>query len=204
MQSTHKAILKSLAAAGSLSLIIALLPKTGLAADYPAPGDFARGSKAWAENCGRCHNLRGANDLRDDQWITTVFHMRVRAGLTGQEMRDILTFLQSSNNRPIPANIVRTSAGSVADSGLSGQAIYNQTCIACHGADGKGALPGVPDFTDEGGRLTKPDAHLLRNMANGFQSPGSPMAMPAKGGNPALSEGDLRNVLKYLREAFGT
>ncbi|MCO6414503.1 MAG: c-type cytochrome [Thiogranum sp.] len=204
MQSTHKAILKSLATAGSLSLIIALLPKTALAADYPAPGDFARGSKAWAENCGRCHNIRGADDLRDDQWITTVFHMRVRAGLTGQEMRDILTFLQSSNNRPISASIVRTSAGSVADSGLSGQAIYNQTCIACHGADGRGTLPGVPDFTDERGRLTKPDAELLRNMANGFQSPGSPMAMPAKGGNPALSEGDLGNVLKYLREAFGT
>ena len=41
--------------------------------------------------------MRSPTDLRDDQWITTVFHMRVRAGLTGQEARDILTFLQGSN-----------------------------------------------------------------------------------------------------------
>ena len=67
------------------------------AADYPAPGDFQKGAIAWADNCGRCHNIRGARELRDDQWISTVYHMRVRAGLTGQETRDILTFLQGSN-----------------------------------------------------------------------------------------------------------
>ena len=202
MQSIHKTSLKSLAAAGSLSVIIALLPKAGLAADYPAPGDFARGSKAWAENCVRCHNVRAANDLRDDQWITTVFHMRVRAGLTGQEMRDILTFLQSSNNRPVSANMLRTSATGAKGSGLSGQAIYSQTCVACHGVDGKGTLPGVPDLTRKDGRLAKPDDELLRNITNGFQSPGSPMAMPAKGGNTSLSEIDLKNVLEYLHETF--
>ncbi|MFH1820201.1 MAG: cytochrome c, partial [Pseudomonadota bacterium] len=28
-----------------------------------------------------------------------------------------------------------------------GQAVYNGTCIACHGSDGTGSLPGVPDLT---------------------------------------------------------
>ena len=61
------------------------------------PGRFARGAQAWANNCGSCHNLRPATDLRDDQWRVVVSHMRVRADLTGQEARDILKFLQESN-----------------------------------------------------------------------------------------------------------
>ena len=44
--------------------------------------------------------MRSPAALRDDQWTTTVFHMCVRAGLTRQEARDILTFLQSSNSSP--------------------------------------------------------------------------------------------------------
>lgn len=71
---------------------------TGFAADAGKDaGDAVRGAKAWAENCSRCHNMRGVQDLRDDQWIPVVYHMRVRAGLTGQEMRDIIQFLQQSN-----------------------------------------------------------------------------------------------------------
>lgn len=61
------------------------------------PGRFARGAKAWVNNCASCHNLRPAQDLRDDQWRVVVAHMRVRADLTGQEARDILKFLQQSN-----------------------------------------------------------------------------------------------------------
>lgn len=81
--------------------IVALMAAATMssAADYPAKGDFAAGAKAWNDNCNRCHNMRGPQELRDDQWITTVFHMRVRGGLTGQETRDIITFLQVSNNK---------------------------------------------------------------------------------------------------------
>jgi len=60
-------------------------------------GAFSRGAKAWADNCGRCHNIRNPKDFRDDQWKVIVSHMRVRAGLTGQDARDILKFLQGSN-----------------------------------------------------------------------------------------------------------
>ncbi len=65
--------------------------------DKAKEGDFLRGARAWAENCNRCHNVRDPKELRDDQWITTVFHMRVRGGLTGQQTRDIIKFLQESN-----------------------------------------------------------------------------------------------------------
>lgn len=67
------------------------------AVNQPDPMQFARGAQAWADNCGRCHNMRDPKELRDDHWRVTVAHMRVRAGLTGQEARDILAFLQGSN-----------------------------------------------------------------------------------------------------------
>ncbi len=128
--------------------------------------------------------------------------MRVRAGLTGQQQRDILAFLQQFA-APLPIKVsASTAAAETAGATLSGAAIYNQTCVACHGANGTGSIPGVPDFTAADGPLSKPDDVLIRNITNGFQSPGSPMAMPAKGGNPDLSHADVQAVLGYLRESF--
>jgi mono/diheme cytochrome c family protein len=67
------------------------------AAAEPDPAQFARGAQVWANTCSRCHNMRNARELRDDQWRAAMAHMRVRAGLTGQETRDVLLFLQQSN-----------------------------------------------------------------------------------------------------------
>jgi len=86
----------------------------------------------------------------------------------------------------------------------AGKEVFSQTCIACHGANGKGAIPGVADFTDEGGSLSKSDAELIKNITDGFQNPGSFMAMPPKGGNPGLTEADIKAVLAYLRTTFGS
>lgn len=56
-----------------------------------------RGAKAWAENCARCHNLRSPSELSDEEWKTSVTHMRVRAHLPKDMADDIVVFLQSSN-----------------------------------------------------------------------------------------------------------
>ena len=60
-------------------------------------GNVGRGTKSWADNCVRCHNLRDPKEFRDDLWVPIVYHMGVRAGLPGQETRDINAFLQASN-----------------------------------------------------------------------------------------------------------
>ena len=89
--------------------------------------------------------------------------------------------------------------GSSAADAAAGKAVYSQTCIACHGANGKGAIPGIQDLTAANGPLSKSDEELLASIAEGFQSPGSPMAMPPKGGNPSLTLDDIRAVIIYLR-----
>lgn len=162
------------------------------------PGNPARGATEWANNCARCHNMRSPSEQTDDIWHVIVSHMRVRAGLTGQQTRDILAYLMSVNYTPVAASAGQTRK---AASGLSGQQIFSNTCVACHGADGKGALPNVPDLAE---RLTKTDATLITNVTKGFQSPGSPMMMPARGGNPDLSDEDIKAVVKYIRDKFGT
>ena len=68
--------------------------ETTAAAD---PMQFARGAKAWANTCARCHNMRDPKEMSDEQWRGVMAHMRVRASLTGGEARDVLKFLQESN-----------------------------------------------------------------------------------------------------------
>ncbi len=61
------------------------------------PMQFAKGAKTWADTCTRCHNMRDAKSLRDDQWRVAIAHMRVRAGLTATEAKNVLAFLQQTN-----------------------------------------------------------------------------------------------------------
>lgn len=55
------------------------------------------GAQLWAENCGRCHNIRAPGSYDDAQWDVAIMHMRDRATLTGYEEREIVKFLKSAN-----------------------------------------------------------------------------------------------------------
>lgn len=84
-----------------------------------------------------------------------------------------------------------------------GKALYETTCIACHGPKGKGLVPGAPNFRGKKSRLVTKDMDtLLHNVDVGFQSPGSMLAMPPKGGNASLSEQDLVDILHYMKDEF--
>lgn len=61
------------------------------------PIQIARGAKAWAEQCGRCHNIRSPSELGDKEWHVSVTHMQVRANIPGNVIEDIRAFLKSSN-----------------------------------------------------------------------------------------------------------
>jgi mono/diheme cytochrome c family protein len=69
------------------------------------------------------------------------------------------------------------SFSAAADGPGRGEVVYKGTCIACHGGDGSGSLPGVPDLAGKTGPLSQDDAVVIERMAEGFLLPGSPMAM---------------------------
>ena len=175
-----------------------------IAADITEGGNAQQGAKIWAETCNRCHNMRSPTDLTDEEWVASVFHMRVRAGMTGQQARDVLAFLQASNGDVsllMNATPVAQTVSAPAES-ANGQSVYESSCIACHGNNGQGAIPGVPDFTAADGPLTKSDEVLLDHVINGYQSEGSPMPMPARGGNAQLTDAELAAALDYIKKAF--
>lgn len=114
--------------------------------------------------------------------------------------------------RPLIGAALLTLAGSAtafADCGFSvgdaakGDEIYHETCVACHGENGKGVVPGAPDFTEKGGPLSKPHQIMAQHMMNGFSEPDKPLGMPPMGGNPDLTDEDIKDVHAYLHHTFG-
>ncbi len=91
----------------------------------------------------------------------------------------------------------------LADGLEAGKSIYEQTCIACHGPDGKGAIPGIEQLTEKGA-LAKSDETLFASIKDGSHSSGAAISMPAKGGNPSLTDGDIEAVLAFIRQRFGS
>ncbi len=120
------------------SLLVALtLAVVGVhAADDPP--DPARGAKLYSANCGRCHNLRAATELGDLEWAIVVTHMRVTAGLPGDQARDIEAFLQASNN-PVRLALPPVAAGPDAS---GDELIDRYACRGCHVIHGQGGTAG--------------------------------------------------------------
>lgn len=85
--------------------------------------------------------------------------------------------------------VASSSSGGSAD----GEAIYNSVCMACHDTGAAGA----PIHGDEAAwadRVTKGFDTLLDHSTNGFN------AMPARGGNPNITDEEMLAVTKYMLE----
>jgi len=86
---------------------------------------------------------------------------------------------------------------------VAGQAIFTATCAACHGPAGEGVVGLGKDMTTSEFITSQSDAELVEFIKMG-RDPSDPLnttgvAMPARGGNPALSDEDLVNVVSFVR-----
>lgn len=87
-----------------------------------------------------------------------------------------------------------TSAGPQASK--SGEQVFNEVCIACHGT---GAL-GSPKFGDSGAwgpRIAQGYDTLVKHALSGIR------AMPARGGNPDLSDIEVAGAVAYMANKVG-
>lgn len=80
---------------------------------------------------------------------------------------------------------------------LSGPQVYNQACIACHGAGVAGA-PVVGDVAEWESRIAKGMDVLYDHAINGFQ--GEAGYMPPKGGRTDLSDEEIIASVDYMIE----
>jgi disulfide bond formation protein DsbB len=85
----------------------------------------------------------------------------------------------------------------------SGAKLYGTTCIACHGPDARGMKGTGKDLTTSEFIQRNDDDAMLAFLKKG-RNPGDPLNttgvdMPPKGGNPALSDDDLLDIISYVR-----
>jgi cytochrome c5 len=78
----------------------------------------------------------------------------------------------------------------------SGQAVYNATCVACHGTGAAGA-PKVGDAGGWGARIAQGYDTLVQHAVQGIR------AMPAKGGNPDLDDIEVARAVVYMTNQSG-
>jgi mono/diheme cytochrome c family protein len=85
----------------------------------------------------------------------------------------------------------------------AGETIFQTTCIACHGFNAMGisglgkTLIGSPFVNDQTDDQLLAFLHIGRDVIDPLNTTG--VMMPPKGGNPALDDDDLLNVIAYIR-----
>ena len=96
-----------------------------------------------------------------------------------------------------PAALLKVSAAAP-HAPLSGDQVVAQVCSACHGSGVLGA-PKIGDKAAWGGRL-KTDGGIDGLLANAEKGKGS---MPPRGGNPDLSNDELKGAIQQMLKQTG-
>ncbi len=95
--------------------------------------------------------------------------------------------------KSVPVTVVATND---APAGKSGEEVYKSVCMMCHAA----GLMAAPKFGDKdlwAPRIAQGYDTLVNHAVHGIRN------MPAKGGNPALSDTEVAGAVKYMSNASG-
>lgn len=113
--------------------------------------------RVFDRNCAVCHGYDAQGqaslfpDLTDGEWQWGGSPEQIEQSIRGGRTAIMVGWQQVLGDAGVDnimgyLDVIGTSVGE----GHPGQAPYNQSCVACHGADGKGnALLGAPDLTDD-------------------------------------------------------
>lgn len=117
------------------------------------------GQRLFIDNCAACHGRHGtgnpqlgAPDLTDDDWLyggsDEAILSSIRDGRHG--VMPAWASLGEQTVNQLTAHVLALSGQTrETDEALAGKAVFETTCSACHGAEGKGnPLLGAPDLTD--------------------------------------------------------
>ena len=88
-----------------------------------------------------------------------------------------------------------TTQVAVTEAAVDGQKVYQSACIACHGAGVAGA-PMVGNAAAWADRIAAGNDSLYANAIDGLV--GSSGVMPAKGGNPTLSDAEVKAAVDHM------
>ncbi|MDH3640008.1 MAG: c-type cytochrome, partial [Gammaproteobacteria bacterium] len=103
---------------------------------------------------------------------------------------------QLAKAAPVEPTVSAESAAEATTQGLDGAAIAAASCLACH-QTGVMDAPKLDDAANWQKRAEQGIEVLLDHVINGFNS------MPPKGGNPQLSDAEVRAALEYMLAQVG-
>ena len=100
-------------------------------------GSLAEGARTYGRVCGSCHNARSPLERSDRDWATIINHMRVRGNMTGVQARNVLAFLQATNEDPTTITVIpappRITDGLPLDALEQGKRVVGEkACLGCH------------------------------------------------------------------------
>lgn len=146
----------------------------------------------------------GQPDLKDSDLAAIATYVR---GLQDPRRMPVLPAMVI-NKAPSAEQLAAATAAAGGDAELagyiaSGNKLFHQSCVACHGKEGVGIAGNGKALAKNEFVTSLNDDALLEFIQKG-RSPSDPknttgIQMPPKGGNPALSEDDLLDIIAYLR-----
>jgi len=133
----------------------ATLRPAALGVTFPSRKPSAQGAEeVYKQHCANCHGVDGKGTVPGARNFSDADYLR---GETPVRFYQVI----SDGRGSMPAWQDKLSADERWDLTMyiwhfatspqiiaQGKAIYDRDCIACHGPDGKGVVPGAPDFTD--------------------------------------------------------
>ncbi|WP_253939504.1 cytochrome c5 family protein [Halomonas sp. THAF5a] len=165
------------------------------AAGAPVRGDEA----AWSERTGKgfetlvSHAINGFNAMPAKGGNPSLSDAEVEAAVAHlvEPVMDVPAQESGGDTASASAEGEASAGAEAATAGIDGEAIYNSVCMACHDTGAAGA-PMKGDAEAWAARLEKGTETLYDHAINGFN------AMPAKGGNPSLSDAEVQAAVDHL------
>jgi len=166
-----------------------------------SPEALAVGQKLFLNTCAQCHasdggGSRGFPNLTDRDWLYGGDAATIKASITEGRNGQMPAFGPALGEEKVKnvAQYVRSLSGLTADPlrVAYGKEIFQQTCIACHGPEGKGNQQlGAPNLTDKTWLHGSDETFVIETITKGRNS-----HMPAH--KAILSEAKIHLLTAYV------
>lgn len=131
--------------------------------------------------------------------IVIVLIIRLLAGIQASHLEDVDAGVSSAQVaeriKPVgQVDVAAAEAGPHVDK--TGEAVVGAVCSACHGSGALGS-PKIGDTAAWAPRIKQGYETLVQHAIAGIRS------MPARGGNPDLTDGEIANAIAYMANQSG-